>query len=178
MDNNAKYKFLTYLFLLLSVFVLFLFSKNIYSEIIYNNKEKQTLLEKIEQKNQEYASLVKIKSDIDSGNIENTDFEKFLSDFSEDELVEYFYAHANNNKTKWSIESLSLSEGTYNEFGFKEAKIDINAIFTTEKDMMDIISALILNSPKYNLYIHQLNYPMGTISWPISVSLPIKLLYK
>lgn len=178
MDNNAKYKFLTYLFLLLSVFVLFLFSKNIYSEILQNNKEKQVLLQKIEEKNQEYASVAKIKSDIDAGNIENADFEKFLSDFSEDEVVEYFYAHANTNKTKWSIESLSLSEGSFNEFGIKEARIDINAVFATEKDLMDVISALILNSPKYNLYIHQLNYPMGSVSGPISVSLPIKLLYK
>jgi hypothetical protein len=46
-----------------------------------------------------------------------------------------------------------------NEFGLKEAKVELNTTFNSEKDMIDMINFLI-NSEKYNLYIHEFNYPL------------------
>jgi len=66
MNNNSKYKFLSYLFLLLTVFVIFLFTKSIYSEIVQNNKQKQSLTESLEKKQEEYNKIAEIKSNIDA----------------------------------------------------------------------------------------------------------------
>lgn len=177
MNNNSKYKFLTYLFLLLSIFVIFLFSKNIYMQMTQNIKQKDALVQQLQEKNEQYQKVSKIKSDIDSGQIKDIDFDKFLSNFSEDELIEYFYAYANNNPTKIQIQSIWLSDWVYNEFWFKEAKVDINAVFSTEKDMLDMITFL-QNSEKYNLFIHEFTYPFWNAATPFSVNIPLKVLYK
>ncbi len=177
MNNNSKYKFLTYLFLLLSVFVVFLFTKNVYTQITQNNTQKEALLQQLKDKNTEYERVSKIKSDIDSGQVTDINFDKFLSEFSEDELVEYFYTYANTNPTKLQIQSITLSPGTYNEFGFQEAKIDVDAVFATEKDILDMITFL-QNSQKYNLFIHEFNYPLGNTTGPFTVTIPLKVLYK
>lgn len=177
MNSPVKYKFLSYFFLLLSVFVIFLFTKNIYSEVSQNKQEKQSILQKVEQKKSEYQALSKIQSDITAGKIKDINFDKYLVEFSEDELLNYFYSYANQNPTKIRIQSLSLQEWVLNEFGFKEGNIELNALFTTEKDMLDTMNVF-LNSEKYNLYIHSFNYDFGNISGPFSVSLPLKILYK
>lgn len=177
MNNNAKYKFLTYLFLLLTVFVVFLFSKNIYTQITENTKQKEALNVQLQEKNTQYQEISKIKSDIDAGQITDINFDKFLSPFSEDELLNYFYAYANNNPSKVQIQTLSLSEGAYNEFWFMEAKIDLWVTFSSEKDMLDMITFL-QNSQKYNLFIHEFNYSLGENISPISVNIPLKVLYK
>ncbi len=177
MNNNAKYKFLTYLFLLLTVFVVFLFSKNLYTQITENTKQKQALTQQLEEKNAQYQEISKIKSDIDSWAVQDIDFDKFLSNFSEDELVEYFYSYANNNPSKVQIQTIGLSQWAYNEFGFMEAKIDLWVTFSSEKDMLDMITFL-QNSQKYNFFIHELNYSLGNTLSPISVNIPLKVLYK
>jgi hypothetical protein len=66
MNNTAKYKFLTYLFLLLSVFVVFLFSKDFYLNILENNKQKEVLTQKFEEKKVEYEKISNIKTNIDT----------------------------------------------------------------------------------------------------------------
>ncbi len=177
MNNTAKYKFLTYLFLLLSIFVVFLFSKDFYLNILENNKQKEVLAQKLEEKKSEYEKISTIKTNIDTWKVENIDFDKFLSTFSEDELTDYFYTYANSNKTKLKIESISLTDWMLNEFGLKEAKVELNTTFNSEKDMIDMINFLI-NSQKYNLYIHEFNYPLWSTNWQFSVTIPLKVLYK
>ncbi len=177
MNNNSKYKFLSYLFLLLTVFVIFLFTKSIYWEIVQNNKQRQSLTESLQQKQTEYDKIAKIKSDIDTWNVEALDFDKYLINFSEDEIVDYFYSYTKTHP-QVSIESLGISEETPNEFWFREATIDLNLTFSSEQDMMSFMTNHILNSPKYNLYIHQFNYPFWNINWPFAVNIPVKILYK
>lgn len=177
MNNTAKYKFLTYLFLLLSIFVVLLFSKDFYLNILENNKQRDILTQKLAEKTSEYNKLANIKSDIETWKVKDINFDKFLSKFSEDELVQYFYSYVTLNPTKLRIESISFDEWLLNEFWFKEWKIELNATFSTEKDMIDTISYLI-NSEKYNLYVHEFNYPYGTTTGQFSATIPLKVLYK
>jgi cell division protein FtsL len=66
MNNKSKYNVLTYLFLLLTVFILFLFTKNIYYTVKENSNIVSSLEEKITQKQEEYDKLSKIKIAIES----------------------------------------------------------------------------------------------------------------
>jgi hypothetical protein len=75
-------------------------------QMTQNIKQKDALVQQLQEKNEQYQKVSKIKSDIDSGQIKDIDFDKFLSNFSEDELIEYFYAYANNNPTKIQIQSI------------------------------------------------------------------------
>lgn len=177
MNNKSKYSVLTYLFLLLTIFVLFIFTKNVYYKIKENSSMVSTFKETLAQKQKEYDDLSKIKIDIDSWKSGIEWLEKFLINFSEDELTKYFYDYANTNNSKLRINSIWLTEWKLNEYGFKEGNIDLSVTFATEQDMIDMLNFL-LNSDKYNFYIHNFEYPFGKIQWNFTVSIPLKVLYK
>jgi Trk-type K+ transport system membrane component len=66
MSNKSKYSFLTYLFLFLTIIILFLFTKNIYYNLKENSQIIASLKEKVAQKQADYDNLSKIKLAIDS----------------------------------------------------------------------------------------------------------------
>jgi len=178
MDNKAKYSLLTYLFLLLTVFMIFTFTKSFYTSLVENRDKIKILNEQIKTKKEEYDKIARIKSQIDSWAIKDINFNKFLANFSEDELLEYFYSYASNHPSNLKIESLKLTEWKLNEFWLKESKIDLVVTFNTEQDMIDMINFL-LKSEKYNLYIHEFSYPFwSNTPWPIKVTIPLKVLHK
>lgn len=176
--NNSKYKLFSYLFILLTLFILFLFTKNIYFDISSNKAMKEEITKNLEEKNKEYEKISKIKSDIDAWKFNDLNLDKFLINFDEDDLIDYFYWYANKNPSKIKINSISFSKWEPNEFWFLEWQIDLNASFENEKDMLEIIDSLIINSSKYNFYVLNFSYPMWNISWTINQSIPIKVLYK
>lgn len=178
MNSKTKYSLLTYLFLLLTIFVVFIFSKDFYTQMIDNNEQLRLLNDSLNKKSEEYNQLSKIKSQIEAWTLKDVNFNKFLVKFSEDELLEYFYSYASNHLSSVKIEWLSLSQAKKNEFWFSESTINMVATFSTEQDMIDMINFL-LKSEKYNLYIHDFTYPYGQqIVSPIKVTIPLKVLYK
>lgn len=177
MNNKSKNTFLTYFFLLLSVFVLVLFTKNFYQNVLETSKQKEVLAQTLSEKSSELDKLSKIKSDIDSGNVKDINFDKFLVKFSEDELVEYFYNYAKTNPGKAEINSISLKEWKLNEYWFNEAGVDLSVNFLSEQEMIKMLNFL-LNSEKYNLYIHDFTYPLWKTDKPFRVNIPLKVLYK
>jgi hypothetical protein len=116
MSNKSKYSFITYLFLFLTIIVLFLFTKNAYYSVKENSQIVDSLKEKVAQKQGEFDNLSKIKLAIDSGKSDIKNFNKFLIKFDENELTKYFYDYANSNPGKLKIDSISLKEGKLNEF--------------------------------------------------------------
>lgn len=177
MNSKSKYTILTYLFLLLTIFTLFIFTKNFYYDFKVNRENIKSLTQELAQKNEEYQKLSDIKLAIDSGKSDIKNFDKFLINFDEDEITNYFYEYANNNIWDLKIDSISLSQGKLNEFWFMESQIDIIASFAWEEDMINMLN-FVLTSEKYNFYIHEFNYPLWNIKWPFSVTIPLKVLYK
>lgn len=176
--NNSKYKLFSYLFILLTLFVIFLFTKNIYFEISSNKAIKEELTKALEDKNKELQKVNKIKTDIDTWKYNDLNLDKFLITFDEDDLIDYFYSYAQKNSSKFEINSLSFQKWEPNEFWFTEWTINLSATFLNEKTMLEVIDNLIINSSKYNFYILSFSYPMWNTSWPITLSIPIKVLYK
>lgn len=178
MDSKTKYSLYTYLFLFLSITIVFVFTKDFYFQIIENKSQIDILNQVIDKKNQEYSELSKIKSQIDSWSFKDFNFNKFLSRYREDDIVDFFYTYANNHVSWVKIQSISLSDWKLNEIWLKEAKIWLSLTFSTQQDMIDMINFLLKND-KYVIYIHEFSYPFWSNNdWPISISLPLRVLYK
>lgn len=177
MNNKSKNSLITYFLLLLSILVLFLFTKNIYYSVKENSENLASLKEQISQKNQEYDNLSKIKLDIESWKSDVKDLNKYLVNFNEPEITNYLYSYANSNVWKLRIEAINLTEWKLNEFWINEWKIDLEVSFATETDMINMVNFL-LNSETYNFFIHDFNYEYWNISWPFKVTIPLKVLYK
>jgi len=110
MNTKTRNTLLTYFFLLLTFFVGILFTKNFYGQYVENKNTMQTLEANIEEKKAEYLTLSQLKQDIEAGKYAEMNLEKYVINFSEDELTNYFYSYANTNPGKVRIESLSLDE--------------------------------------------------------------------
>jgi len=176
MNNKARNTFLNYFFLLLSFFVIILFTKDFYTNFLEISSQKELLSQTLVKKNKELEEISKIKSNIDNWNVWDINFDKFLIDFREDEIIKYFYDYANANKSV-VIENISLDKWNKNDYGFTEWKIELVVSFATQADMIKMLNFL-LNSEKYNLYIHDFSYPFWNASWPFKVNIPLKVLYK
>lgn len=176
MNNKTRNTFLSYFFLLLSFFVIILFTKNFYINFLEISKQKELLSQTLIEKNKQLEEISKIKSNIDNWNVSDINFDKFLIDFSEDELVKYFYDYTNVNKTV-VIEKISLDPGFKNDYGFTEGKIELSVVVSSEQELIKMLNFL-LNSEKYNLYIHDFSYPFWNTTKPFKVNIPLKVLYK
>lgn len=177
MNNKTKYVFLTYTFLLLTVFLIVLLTKNFYYDIKSNSWVINNLETQIKTKNEEFDRLSKIKFDIDNWNISDVNFDKFLIKFNEDEILNYFYSYVNKKIWKLKIDSISIDKWKINDFWFNEWKIDLTATFLTEQDMINMLNSL-LNNEKYNFYIHDFSYPFWWNTKNFQVNIPLKVLYK
>jgi len=173
-QDKAKITLLTYLLLIVTIFIIFFVTTKLYDSNNQINYSKNTLNQKIKELETKYSELSKIKSDLSKA--DQKDMEKFLINFSEDELTSYFYDYAKNNEINTSINSINLTEWQKNDFGFKEWNINLNVSFDWEESMIKMLN-FIINSDKYNFYIHSFDYNFWQI-WPREVSIPIKVLYK
>jgi len=175
--NNARQVLLTYLLIILTVFTIITFTKNIYYSITENSWNIEATEIKKEEIKKEYDRLSKIKIDLTSGKIENMNFDKYLINFNEDEFLSYFYSYTRSNNWKVIINSISLSPGNLNDFWFKEWQIDLSVSFISEFEMLKMFDFL-LNSTKYNFYVHNFSYPFNQINQRLDVNIPLKILYK
>lgn len=177
MNTKTRNTLLTYLFLLLTFFILVLFTKDLYGKIVEQKNSLQTLKTDLADKQTQAEKLAQIKQEIDAGKYAQYNFEKYLINFSEDELSTFFYDYAKTNPGRVKIETLTFAKWAQNEFGFMEGTIDLSLTFATELDMLNMMSFLLTNE-KYNFYIHQFTYPLWEITGPFSVEIPLKVLYK
>lgn len=178
MNNKAKYTFLSYLFIAITIFIVIVISKDLIIQTFSSSEQLKQIKNSIEWKNQEYAQFLTLKNSLDKWESEIPNFSKFLIHFSEDEILEYFYNYANNHISTMAIKNLWLTSWSINEFWFHEANINIQADFQKEQDMIDFLN-FVLKSEKYNFYIHDFSYPYGALTQgPLSINIPIKILYK
>gem|GEM_PF-1493455 len=107
-QDKAKITLLTYLLLIVTIFIIFFVTTKLYDSNNQINYSKNTLNQKIKELETKYSELSKIKSDLSKA--DQKDMEKFLINFSEDELTSYFYDYAKNNEINTSINSINLTE--------------------------------------------------------------------
>lgn len=176
-ENKTKYNLISYILILVTIFLVLLFTK----DLIITSKENQARVSELnntlEQKNKELQEVNLLKDDIKSWKKDKKELDKYLIKFDENELVDYFYNYANLNPSKVKINSVNITKWTLNEFGFHEWKVDLKVIFSDENAMLDMLNYL-NNSEKYKLFVHEFTYPMSTTTQAFSVTLPIKVLYK
>lgn len=176
-ENKSKYTLLSYLFLVLTIFIVLLFTKDLLSQTALKYDALKESNNKLEEKTNEYKEIEKIKQDIESWKIDKKELDKYLVKFNENELIEYFYNYANTNPAKLKITSINISKWTLNEFWFKEWKIDLQVMFADEKSMLDMLS-FINTSDKYKMFVHELTYPYWNTTQTFTTTIPIKVLYK
>jgi len=175
---NTNNKFITYLIILATLFVVVLFTKDQIIMIQENNdlrdsyeiKLKDTKA-KLEAINEKKAMLNKSSENID----------KYDLVIKEDEVIDYLYGYIEESNRKNGvsiIKSISITEPKDTELGFKETQINLNILVPSEEKLKRILDFLTSPKSKYNFFIDSFTYPYWEIKWNFEVTIPLKILYK
>lgn len=172
-------KSLAYVFIFLSIFLIFFFAKPEYAYLNENLDTKDSLNSEQETLKAENEKLSKIKRELDDLTSSWSKLiEKYMADYKEDEIIRYFYDYAQMNKAKMSISAISMWDTSVNELWFKESTINLSVNFAWEDAMISFLWFLLNSESKYKFFINTLAYPIDEPKNSFSLSLPIKVFHK
>lgn len=178
MQMNNQNKLLFYFLLLLSLFILFSFTKGSYWSILKN-------MDSLEIKNIEYNEKIKILNELDSvsKNIsKEQEITKYTNEVKEDELIDYFYNFVSSSRSGSGftvIDSITFDKWSKNEYSFNEWKINMALTVSDEEEMFKMIDFITSESSKYKFFIDNFSFPndINRIG-SFQVNIPIRMFYK
>ena len=175
---NKNNKFLSYLIVLVSLFIVVLITKDQILVLQEKLDLKETYTQNLAEKRIKLNELNELKNELLSS---DTNTRKYNVEIKENEIIDYIYSFiedSNNQKGIVLIKSISISEPVETEMWFKETLINLNLTVPNEKRLKDILNFIMSPESKYNFFITSFSFPYGNIEWDFGVSLPIKILHK
>ena len=180
--NTPKNTFLSYIIILLALFILVFFTKNTFSALQQNLDTKDQKNSIVQSNETELARLNKIEKDFSDNSSEATsEISKFTKDFDDQAIIDHIYDYVekvNSEGTAVAIKSVNFSEGKIGDLWFKEANINVTARFGNEQRLLDMLSYFTNPDANYTFFIDSLSYPAIWKSTSFQVSIPLKLFYK
>ena len=171
-------KFISYLVVLLGLFVLVIFTKNEIGYMQENLDQKETAEIQLETDKKELSDLNKIESDLKK---DDSATKRYDITMSEDKLMNYFYSYLETISAEVgtiSIKSLALSEGKKNEFGFLESTVTLSMNVSNDKVMKQFLDFAVSENAEYQFFIDTFYYPTDDREGGFNINLPLKLYYK
>lgn len=179
--TNKNNKLYWYIIVLVSLFILVLFTRNQVSNMQVKLDEKEIKEIELQTKRDELQKLNDIKSKLET---EENDIDKYINQVKEDEIVNYIYSKIEEDNLKYpdwasAIRSISISKWEINEIWFYESNITLNLRVPSEDRMFKTLDFFIKKDSKYKFFIDSFNYPKtDSESGSYNVTIPLKVFYK
>lgn len=176
--HNDK-RLTTYLLILLSLAILIFFTKSAYSELQIQLSEKRANEQKVQELNVKKENLSKIqKSMNDPESSTRQEIARYINDFSEEDMLGYFYSYAKSTDGKFIIQSLNLDKKDINEYGFKEWTVILNVSAENQRVVLDFLRSILSESAQYRFFIEKFDMPEKKEWLYLDVVIPLKVFYK
>lgn len=175
---NKNNKFVSYLIILISLFILVLFTSDKIKEIYQNIDLKETHNISLNEKKAKLGELNNLKNSLANS---KADIDKYIVTIKEDELIDYIYSSiekTNNKNGVTLVKSVSISEAKETELWFNETLVSINLKVPNEEKLKEILDIFIWKKSKYNFFISSFSFPYWETEENFSVSIPLKILHK
>lgn len=175
LQNN---QFLSYVVVLISLFILVLFTKDQIMNAQSNIDQKEVLNIELQKVRVEQENLQKIALEVGQ---EDSVTKRFLTPFTEDEIIDYFYSYADQiNTGSWNllINNIQITQATENQLGFLEAKVNVNAQVSDEAVMKAFLDYLIAEDAEYRFFIDSFFHPLDGREGNFNIQLPLKIFYR
>ena len=175
---NKNNKFVSYLIILIALFILILVTKWEVISMQENSDLKETYNSQLNVKKEKLTELNNLKNELISS---SENISKYTIDIKEDELIDYIYSYIEkSNDKEWvtMVKSLTLSEAEDTEIGFKETTVTLTLSVANELKLKDILDFLTSSKSKYKFFISSFNFPYGDLEWNFNVTIPLKILHK
>lgn len=175
---NKDSKFTSYLIILFSLFILFLFTQNQYETLQVNLDKNNELNKNHLEKRNIIAKDNKISAKM---KVDDKILWKYLVNINENELIDYIYSYIEDSNTDGSIievQDLSISKWDKNELGFNETDLNLSITVSDEDTMKRILDFFVSPNSKYNFIIDNFTYPNDWRTRSFAVNIPLKIFYK
>ncbi len=168
-----------YLLVLLSFAILIFVTKNAYSELQLKNSEYERLeitLEDLQAKKERLTEIQSIMSDPTSDT--QKQIARYVKDFSEEAMLNYFYDYAESTNGVFKVKSLTLDKKDKNEYGFKEGFVSLKITVDEDTDVTDFLDYILSEDAEYRFFIEKFNMPEKREWRRMSLNIPLKVFYK
>lgn len=175
LKNN---KFLTYFLVLISLFIIILFTSGQFSQLQENKDTQEELEKELMDVRAQQETLQNIKKEITQSWALT---QRYLQDFTENEIIDYLYTYqeaSNNASGNLQITSINLSQETQNDFGFFEKTVDVDIVVSSQSVMIGFLDYLVAEDAKYRFFVESFTFPNDAREWGYNVSLPLKIFYR
>ncbi len=180
--NTPKNSFLSYIIILLALFILVFFTKNIFWTLQQSLDLKDEKNAKVQSNEAELSRLNNIKKDFSDNTSDATvEISKFTKAFDDQAIINHVYDYVekiNENGTAIALKSVNFSKGKVGDLWFNEVNVNVTARFGSEQTLMNMISYFIDPDANYTFFIDSLSYPAIWKSTSFQTSIPLKLFYK
>lgn len=179
--TNTNNKIYSYIIILLSLFILVLFTRNQISSLQVKLDEKEMKETELQSKRDELQKLNEIKLKVNS---KDNWIDKYINKVKEDEIISYIYSKVEEDNLKYSdwistIRSISITEWKINEIWFYESLITLNIRVPTEDRMFKILDFFVKEDSKYKFFIESFSYPKKVeAESSYNITIPLKIFYK
>lgn len=175
---NKNNKFVSYLVFLLALFILILFTNDIFFKIQENKDLREQVKSELETKKNTLKKLNELKEEMNKSNI---NIEKYNVVINDSEIMNYIYSNIEKmSSTDWiiMINNILIWETKQTEIWFKETVININLKVPNEKKLKEIFDFLTSKDSKYNFILWSLSFPYWNLNTDFNINIPLRILHK
>ena len=169
----------TYLLVFLWLAILLFFTKWAYSDLQLQLSEKKAYVAEIDELTKEKEKLNEIQLAMKDPKSETRlEIQRYVTDFTEDDLLNYFYGYALWSDGKFIIKSLNLNKKDVNEYGFREWIINLSVSVGDEKIIMNFLRDILSENAQYRFFVEKFDLPEKQKWRNMEVNIPLKIFYK
>ena len=173
-------KFLSLLVILVSLFILIFFTKDIFDSMQENLDTRGRLTSEETEKSKELFKLSSLEKDLKDWN-KKKEISRFLTSFSEDEILIYLYDYTeeiNSENGSVFIKNIDFADDVTWELGFEELGVTLEIKATDTNILKTFLSFLTNENSKYSFYLTDFSFPNDNRSWSYDVTIPLRILHK
>ncbi len=181
--NGWNQKFVSYVILLISFFILLFFTKAFFYTLQEQFDEKIKNTKEFLDLKKEHLELEELQGKFSSNqDVLLKDISKYTIDFNSENLFNYIHLYVKdfNSKGKDSItiKGVNFSESSAGDLGFNEGTINITARFSSQRALLRFVSYFTSKDSQYTFFMDNFTYPKFGKEGSFQVTLPLKLFYK
>lgn len=177
MEIQNNNNFIGYIILIVSLFILVLFTKQQAYVLVEKFDQKDNLMIEQAELTEKLTQLNSIKKSIQTdGDI----VDRYMLDFSEDKIYNYIYEYKNNLPTNqmFIIKNIDIWEAQKNELGFHESSINVSIKIWDDATLKQFLTFLTAKNSQYQFIIESFSFPNEKNSGAYDVNIPLKLLFR
>ena len=182
MKNN---QLLSYLIILISLFILILFTKDQFINVQSNIEQVSQLNNELSKTRDTQEKLQKIALEVDQQDSVTTRYilseEDSEMSLSEEDILDYFFSYADSIDASagiLTINNINISKVKENELWFYETSINVSALVSNEEVMKWFLDYLVAEDSKYRFFIQNYSYPFDEREGNFNIQLPLKIFYR